>query len=1121
MSEVESSEAKLEQAIAALEAQRSVLGDAVDPAIAALQDQLALLRSAGEAAEDQRKQVTVVFADVQGFTSMSQTMDPEDVADVMNGVWAEIDAIITAHGGTIDKHIGDAVMALFGAPVAREDDPERAIRAALEMQDALKARATSDQSATSGLAMRIGIHTGLAMLGNVGARSEYTAIGHTVNLASRLEGKAPPGGILISYETMTHVRGLFDVVASDPIQVKGIEAPVRAYLVKRAKPRTFRTFTREVAGVETRTVGREEEMAQLLACLPESPASLSPRLVTIYGEPGVGKSRLIYDFFNHLEAQPHPVWLFRGRALEASRNTPYGLLRTMIFDRFLITASDSSDAARAKLEEGLAGYMGADGRRAAPFIGHLVGLDYADDASIADLFSEAKVIRERAFQSMVEMFHAGIGERYLVILCEDIHWADGDSLDFLEFLVTTSHMPLLIVATTRPDLVDRRPEWRVDRPDRAHILLEPLEAEKADELIAEVLRPLGDVPAELRTLIAERSEGNPFFLEELVKMLIDDGVVETGGGSWTVRLERLTPDAVPGTLTGVLQARVDSLNRAERHAVQRASIVGRVFWEPAVDHLAEATALDQAVEHLADVAAPLVSRELIYPREDSAFDTMREYIFKHAILRDVVYETVVKRVRRTYHEETAQWLVETAGDRASEFAGEIADHLRQAELLETAIGWYVTAGDQARRSYASEAAAIAYTAALELSADAPGAALGDQRRAALEGLGDVLTAQGRYHEAIDRYIEMRDSAVVTGDAATEARAERGMAAAQTYLGRFRDALESAERSEIAAARAESPIDLMKALWMQAWSRLRLGLNDGVAELSAEVLARSRAIGDRPALAQALNLAGVAEFSSGSYDEAIAHFDEAARIFEAIGNPDEVMPVMNNIGVILEAKGDYAGAVTCYSQALQIAKSTNNRDGEMVYLSNLGGAQVATGSFAEGEASLRTVVAMAGGSLGVLAETKRFLAEALIGLGRLAEAEQVAIEALDQATDSEAGDYIAAAWRVIGVLGSLTGRPIEVDAGNPASRHAPEEAFSKSLEMAESISANGERARTLVAWARHDAAAGRLAEAARRWHEGRRLLLLLGAESEVKRLQIDLGFLDEAPPADTMIVDNPR
>ena len=323
MGEPQDTREKLEAAIAAIEAQRPLLGGAVDAAIEGLRGQLAALDAVDIEREDQRKQITIVFADVRGFTHMSQTMDPEDVAATMNQLWSKIDQTVVDHGGRIDKHIGDAVMALFGAPIAKEDDAERAVLAALEMQ-----RITRSQS---GLDMRIGINTGLAMLGRVGSNNEYTAIGHTVNLASRLEGKAPPGEVLISHDTFTHVRGVFDVVEVELLKVRGIDEPVRAYQVKKAKPRTFRVATREVAGIETKTIGRDEEMAQLVAVLPESPDETSEvRLVTLVGEPGVGKSRLLYEYFNHLEAQPHPVWLFRGRAVEATRQQAHTVIHPAV-----------------------------------------------------------------------------------------------------------------------------------------------------------------------------------------------------------------------------------------------------------------------------------------------------------------------------------------------------------------------------------------------------------------------------------------------------------------------------------------------------------------------------------------------------------------------------------------------------------------------------------------------------------------------------------------------------------------------------------------------------------------------------------------------------------------------
>ena len=334
--------AQLQQAITVQESMRSMLGEAiVNTTIAALRKQLAELEGqaapqahmpppAGASAPgQQRKLASVLFADIAGFTALSETLDAEDVTDIMNDLWQQIDAAITNHGGWIDKHIGDAVMALWGVEQSHEDDPEHALHAALAMQNAL---ADFRQQRQVQLSMRIGVNTGPVLLGEVGSRHEFTAMGDAVNLASRLEHAAPVGGILTSHNTYLHVRSLFDMQALDPIQVKGKKEPVQVYLVKQARQRSFHKDTRGVkdiaGGHRPRMIGRDAELGGLQNAFAAACAG-KRQVVTVTGDAGVGKSRLLSEFDLWMETQP-PAAIFRGRADEFIQHTPYSLLRDLL-----------------------------------------------------------------------------------------------------------------------------------------------------------------------------------------------------------------------------------------------------------------------------------------------------------------------------------------------------------------------------------------------------------------------------------------------------------------------------------------------------------------------------------------------------------------------------------------------------------------------------------------------------------------------------------------------------------------------------------------------------------------------------------------------------------------------
>jgi ABC-type oligopeptide transport system substrate-binding subunit/class 3 adenylate cyclase len=697
---------QLEQAVAQLEAQRTTLGDdIVDVSIAALHAKLAALEPLPSL--KQRKQATILFADVSGFAAMSEALDIEEVSEMMNALWQRWDAVIVEHGGVIDKHMGDGLMAVWGGLEVREDDAEQAILAALVMRSELVTFGAERQME---LAIRAGLNTGPVLLGGVGTTGELSAIGDAVNLASRMRDAAPTGGVLISHDTYRHVRGVFDVLEQVPIQVKGKVQPVQTYLVQQAKPRAFRMFRRGVAGVETRMVGRDAELLMLQNMFHDATEDGEVQVVTIVGEAGVGKSRLLYEFEKWIELLPEQVWRFEGRATPETEARPYGLIRRMFAHRFEILGSDSAAEVRDKFRAGMAAALNPD---EADLVGQLIGLDFsASQAVQARLGSEGFV--ELATAHLADYLRT-IASEPTVILFEDIHCADDSSLDLLDYLVgAVPDTRLLVVCLARPPLFERRPSWGEGRETHTQINLKPLSRRASRILVGEILQKAGGVPHQLRDLIVEGAEGNPFYVEELIKMLIEDGVIVVGEDHWRVELERLATVHVPPTLTGVLQARLDSLPPEEKMLLQRAAVVGRLFWDTAVAELKANEESGLSEEDITALLEAVRDRELVFRRERSAFAGAEEYIFQHSLLRDVTYETVLLDVRRVYHGQVARWLEVAAGKRIGEYLGLIAGHYELAGEGEKAVEYLLRAGDQARLAYACQEASGYYHRALPL-----------------------------------------------------------------------------------------------------------------------------------------------------------------------------------------------------------------------------------------------------------------------------------------------------------------------------------------------------------------------------------------------------------------------
>lgn len=1116
---------ELEQAIAALEAQRASLGGAVvDVTIAALREKLAELEL--DRATEQRKQVTVLFADVSGFTAMAETMDPEDLRDTMNAVWSRLDAVIMAHDGTIDKHIGDAVMAIFGAPTAREDDPERAIRAALAMQAELRefvGKATGDRHEAGGnrvppLQVRIGIHTGPVLLGAVGTTAEYTAMGDTVNLASRLQEAAPVGGVLISHDTYRHVRGIFSVWMMEPITVKGKADPVPIYVVLRAKPRAFRLATRGVQGIETRMVGREAELARLQGALRAVMEKGDAQVITIVGEAGVGKSRLLYEFDNWIELLLETVSRFKGRADEKMSSLPYFLIRDLFSYHAEIQDNAPAFVAREKLERCVTEYMGANGVEKAHFVGHLIGFDFSSSPYLRGILGDARQIRDRAFHYIAQFFAAVARRAPAVVFLEDVHLANEGSLDLIDHLGRECrHVPLLTVCLARPSLFERRPSWGQRQEAHTCLELSPLSDENSQQLVAEILRKVPQIPPDLQNLIVSRAEGNPFYIEEFIKVLVEDGVIVAGPEQWWVRPERLTDVRVPPTMVGVIQARLDRLRPIEREMLQRASVVGRVFWDGAVERIYEYTdgRMNQG-EVLATLQA-LREKEMIFRRNESAFAGEQEYVFKHAILRDITYESVLKRLRRVYHAQVAAWLFERSGERVGEYAGLIGEHYEHAGEMVQAARWYGRAGRQARSTYAPDVAIGYYRKALTLllpdeAADvSEGAQLGVevyavQQVGLFEGLAEMLLWQARYAEAAQACEAMRAAAETAGDLVAQARAWNGSSRTQDAQGDYPAALESASRAEEIARSAGTvaKVELSRALFRKGWGFYRLGDAEAALALGEQALALSKELDAQREMADSLNLLGGVHSVLGHHGDAAHYNARAVELYQELGDRERIAAMLNHLGEHARLRGDHRAAAALYQEALKIAYETGNRNREMVCLSNLGGARVGLGEYRVAEYDLRRTIRWAeiAGQGGWLSRTYCFLAEAYLGQDKVEEALATARRALALGQEVGAPAFVGEAWRTLGRVAARAGRSITIgDRSYDATA-----CFSESMQIFTEMGAKGERARILRAWARYEMGQGDVARGKAMWQGARNLFAQLGMELEVERM-VDLEGQD--------------
>ena len=914
----------LHHAILTLDDQRPLLGDAVvDAAIASMRERLAALEAAA-LDERRRKQVTILFGDIVGFTALSEGSDAEVVAQVVNALWESVDAAILAHDGRIDKHIGDAVVAVWGGAVAREDDPERAVRAALAMQTATEACCRLHHVP---LSLRVGVHTGPALTGAVGAGGETTVVGETVALADRVQRAAPPGGILISHATYRHVRGIFDVQPA--ARVAGLPA---VYVVERAKPRAFRVAARGVEGIETRMVGREAELGALQAAFTAVVSERRPRLLVVVGEAGIGKSRLLYEFDNWVELRPEKAFYFKGRASAGA--TPFGLFHDLFANRFQILDSDPPETALAKFHAGFALDRAEEDAGAladaAAVVGQWLGFDFDSSPAVARLRGSPEFGRAaRAY--LFRYFRARAAIAPLVILCEDLHWADSDSLDLIDTLYASlrdaAPAPALIVATGRLSLLERRPGWGSGDAGVRQLRLEVLSPAQAQNLVDEALQRVPQLPDRLRQRIADVSGGNPFYVEELVKMYIEQGVIVRGNtddAPWSVALDRLDAVHVPPTLVGLIQSRLDALPAAERRALQHAAVIGRVFW-------------DSALEALAGVAGPPplttpLGRELIFRRLPSTFAGCEEFLFRHALVRDVAYETVLLSERRTLHARAARWLEAHAAERLDECLSVLAGHWDAANDAARAAAYLVRSAELALAAGNHGAASASLRRALELTA--PSAAT-------LLLLGEAAFMISDLPAAGDALEQALNLARATGDRAAEANSLYWYSRVATARGDFDTARVSLEEA-LPTAHAVGGMTLARALEGLAGATGSRGDLPAAAALAKEALALAREGGDIVLEMRCLALLGTFARLGDDLDTAEARFDEARALAHRAGNLEREATALLNLGDLAYRRERYDDARAAAHAARDLFRDQGLPDAVAIAAGNLAQAELMLG-----------------------------------------------------------------------------------------------------------------------------------------------------------------------------------
>jgi class 3 adenylate cyclase/tetratricopeptide (TPR) repeat protein len=845
-------------------------------------------RPAGEA----RKLVTLLFADVTGSTALGERLDPETVRTLMGRYFAVMKRVIESHGGTVEKFAGDAVMAVFGIPILHEDDAIRAVRAADEVAREL-ANLTAETAADRGVSIqfRTGINTGEVVAGD-DAVGQTLVTGDAVNTAARLEQAAAPGEVLLGRLTWQLVRDAVDAERIEPVALKGKAQPVEAYRLRSVRP----GVAGHVRRLDTPLVGRERELTRLLQAYGGAVEDRACHLFTLLGSAGVGKSRLSAEF---TAAVAGDARILRGRCLPYGDGTTYWPIGEIVRAASGITDDDAAEGARAKVAAQLTGE--ADGDRIAMAVDAAIGLS-TEAAQQEDLFWAIRRFLERV-----------AAERPLVVVIEDIHWAEPTLLDLIEHIADWSRdAPILLLCPARPELLDSRTGWGGGKLNATTLLLEPLAAEATARLIDE-LPGGGALPQAVEDRIAAAAEGNPLYVEEMLAVLRDEGLlVKAGDGTWQATAG--LPDVrVPPSIAVLLAARLERLVANERTVAELASVVGRVFEAGAVSALAP----EELRPEVSSSLRGLVRKDLVRP-ERSDRSPGDAYKFRHILIRDAAYERLPKAQRASLHERFADWLERTLGERVSEYEEILGYHLGSAHGYLTELGERGSPVERlaarARERFAAVGRRARERGEADVSARLLTAAAGLASLDSLEGReiyldrAFALADAGQFDEAVNSTRAVVEASRTAGDIRSEVRARIHLVSCAVMAGRIApDDPEHMAVLEALRPMAEAAGDErthVEFLILEQW----VLWDAGRVEESTDVGRRAAAVAERMGMrrvVEELQLdVGLDLHGPTPVDAVLAHL-EGLLGSTSSGSTRALALVMT--GVALAMKGDFDGA----------------------------------------------------------------------------------------------------------------------------------------------------------------------------------------------------------------------
>ena len=914
-----------------------------------------------EALPEERRTATVLFADLSGYTAVAERMDPEALKSMVDRALRRLGDEVIRFGGSIDKYIGDNVMAVFGAPVAHEDDPERAVRAGLAMQAAMvevneRIAATVDAD----FALRVGINSGEVLAGKVG--DGYTVIGDAVNVAARLQSAGRPGSVTVGETTHRLTRDVIEYTELEPLSLKGKAEPVPAWeAVRVSVSGTGGTLGRS----STPLIGREEESEILISLFDRVVREERSHLVTVIGQAGVGKSRLLRELATEVGSRPESPMVRVGRCPAYGSGLAYWALGEVVREQFQIVDTDDSELAWSKLRAGLEQLFSEGGNeseespeRIAVLIGRPLGVEPPADVLAAAIpeGEDPQQTRARLFSAVRSLIEAASRIHPLVLAIEDIHWADEGMLDLIEYLARWVRGPALLVCMARDELLDRRPSWGGGRRNATTIALEPLGLEGARELVGALLPAATEggetLDPELAAQVAERSGGNPLFAEEMVNRILEEGA---GAGG----------EALPETVHAVLAARLDALSGPERRLLQDASVVGQTFWEGSV-----APNVIEAGDDVQGVLASLADKDLIVGTAGSRLAGEREFAFKHVLIRDVAYSTLPKTVRARKHAEVGAFIEDRAADRSDGVIAMVADHLGKAAAIGSDAGLeedelhaindrahtaLEAAGDVAAGLYSNQEALGHYETALGLDDrhhDHP-----DVSARIAEKLGDIALRLGRVDRAVELYEKCLDYHRGQEDLARVGDLHRKIGAGLWNKGDREGSIGHYQRGIDLLKDGPPCLELVRLYEEAASLYMHTGDNMLAIYASEKALRLAERLEEAAAASRAHGIFGRVFGRIGDSERARENLERSVELARE-SDPGEAIRALLALGYHFEiSEADYDAATAAYDEALQTAERTGDLPSQVELHASLSLLALNRGEWEKVEEGTETVAAL--------------------------------------------------------------------------------------------------------------------------------------------------------------------